>query len=97
MDGEILGKSGQALQRDYLIEHNRATHLDAEALQERGPTRSRPHMAHRDVSLRRTDCVAIGAIRTCRERRERVDPSRLTQYGPRPPLTGCKMRAMPAD
>jgi len=38
-----------------------------------------PQLAHRDVSLRRTDWVAIGGKRTCQERRERPDATRLTQ------------------
>ena len=49
---------------------------------------SRPLVAHRVESLRCEDSDAIGAKRTCRERRERVDltkmPSRPGEFHPEP-------------
>jgi len=39
-------------------------------------------MAHRVESLRCEGSDAIGAKRTCRERRERVDLTKMTQSGP---------------
>jgi hypothetical protein len=55
-------------------------------------------MAHRVESLRCEGSDAIGAKRTCRERRERIDLTKMTQSGSgvakiavmhNPPIQGC--------
>src|SRR4029077_4442314 len=49
------------------------------------PTATAPHLdsTHRVESLRCESSDAIGAKRTCRERRERVDLTKMTRSGPR--------------
>jgi hypothetical protein len=64
---------------------NSRTRIDARHL----PDCYGPQMAHRVDSLRCEGSDAIGAKRKCRERRERVDLTKMTQSGHK--AAGCQL------